>query len=370
MGSTFRFLVLPGDGIGREVVDAAVRVMLHLANQENIDIALHHDQIGGETYDTFGTFCRDQTVELAKQSDGVLVGAVGGPKWDALFSQKGFTEQDGLMRLREQLNTYFGMRPSRSYTALRDATPFKPEQVDQADVMVLREMCGGSFFREPRGIKLDSNGERRGFDNYLYSESEIKRFARAGFQLARRRKKRVVSMDKSNVMENHILWRDCVSEVAKEFEDVSLDHYYADNGFYQMITKPTLFDVVLSDNLFGDLGSDLAATFAGSLGMLPSACLPGLDIGAGPGIYEPVHGSAPDIAGQGIANPIGTILSVAMMFEYAMDRADLSETIHCAVNACLDQGHRTKDLGGSCTTDQITKLIISELVKAGNERCI
>ena len=267
------------------------------------------------------------------------------------------------MRLRQELDTYVGLRPTRSYKPILSKTPFKNDLVAGSDILVMREMCGGCFFREPKGIQLRPDGIRQGFDNNLYTSEEVERFARAGFELARRRNNLLSSMDKSNVMESGVLWRECVARIGyEEYPDVTLEHYYADNGFYQMLCRPDTFDVILSDNLFGDLGSDIAATITGSLGMLPSACLPGIDksgLATGPGIFEPVHGSAPDIMGQNIANPIGTILSCAMILEYILGRNDLKTNIEQAVEQCLKAGVMTPDLGGHHYTNDVTDLVLS-----------
>ncbi len=361
MKSELKLLVLPGDGIGREVVDAGLRVLDTACAVHRIALHVQHDQIGGETWDRHGTFCLDRTIETAQSVDAVLVGATGGPKWDSLSIDGTIMEKDGLMKLRHKLDTYAGLRPTRSYTALLSKTPFRKNVVRNSDILVLREMCGGCFFREPKGITVHHDGSRDGYDNYLYSSREIERIARTGFDLARRRKKRLASLDKSNVMESGILWRDCVTQIGREYPDVTLEHYYADNGLYQMMRRPSTFDVVLGDNLLGDIGSDLAATVAGSLGMLPSACVPGLDyegLSAGPGIYEPVHGSAPDIAGQNIANPIGAILSVSMMLTLVLARDDIARKIEYAVEQSLQQGNFTRDLGGTCSTSDMTDQVI------------
>ena len=361
---SLHFLVLPGDGIGPEVISQGVRLLEFVADRHDIDIHLSHDLIGGQCWDHYGTFCRDETVSTAKQSYGVLVGAVGGPQWDGLELPGTPAEKDGLMRLRQELDAYVGLRPSRAYSGLEHRTPFKPEVVSGSDILVLREMCGGSFFREPRGIRACADGSRDGFDNYLYNSAEVERFAHAAFELARNRQGRVASMDKSNVMENNILWRECVSDIGAGYPDVELTHYYADNGFYQLMMRPNSFDVVMCDNLFGDLASDIAATVSGSLGMLPSACLPGFVGGGaanGAGIYEPVHGSAPDFAGQGIANPVGTLLSVAMMLEFSAGRSDLARSIETAIGTALEQGCLPADLGGDLGTEDMTSRILEIL---------
>jgi 3-isopropylmalate dehydrogenase len=361
----FKLLVLSGDGIGPEVVTAGLRVFETLCEAEGIVTTIQSDLIGGHAYDTYGTFCRDQTAKAAARVDAILVGAVGGPKWDGLVIQGAPAERDGLMRLRQELDTFAGLRPARSYDALLNRTPFKPEIVRYSDILVLREMCGGLMFREPKELVVDEDGVGHALDTNLYTSAEIERVARVGFQLALGRRNHLVSIDKSNVMDSGILWRDCVNRIGRtEFPGVRLEHYYADNAFYQLMRRPATFDVVLGDNLFGDLASDLAATVTGSLGMLPSACLPLLDQNgtpSGPGIFEPVHGSAPDIMGKDIANPIGTILSVAMMFEYAMMRPDLHERIEKAVEKCLAAGVMTPDIGGTSSSTEVTDKIVGAL---------
>lgn len=361
MAESFKLLVLPGDGIGPEVVAAALRIFERICQQENIALEIEHDLLHGEAWDRYGTFCRDETVARAKQSNALLVGAVGGPKWDALeFDNATPAQRDGLMRLREELETYACLRPARAYASLLARTPFKAEVVTGADVLVLRELCGGLPYGKPRGIDRLEDGSFQAYDANFYSSAEIRRCAVVGFELARRRRAKLTSIDKANVMESGILWRRIVAEVGKDYADVQLEHLYTDNALYQMMLRPTAFDVVLADNIFGDLASDLAATYAGSLGMLPSASLHGLN-STRPAIYEPVHGSAPDIAGLGIANPIGTILSVALMFEYSLGRKDLSRQIELAVDNCLESAVVTADLGGNATSDQVCENILAFL---------
>jgi 3-isopropylmalate dehydrogenase len=361
MADPFKLLVLPGDGIGPEVVSVALLVFERLCRLEQIETEIQHDLLHGAAWDKYGTFCRDETIATAKQSDALLIGAVGGAKWDELLIQSTDpAERDGLMRMREELQTYACLRPSRTYESLLARTPFKPEVVAGADILVLRELCGGLPYGKPRGIDELEDGSFQAYDANFYTSEEIRRFAVVGFEIAGRRRGKVTSIDKSNVMESGILWRRIVSEVGIDYPDVELEHLYTDNALYQMMQRPTAFDVVLADNIFGDLASDLVATYAGSLGMLPSASLNGLDSGK-PAIYEPVHGTAPDIAGQGIANPIGTILSVAMLFEYSMQRKDLAQRIESAVDNCLQAGVVSADLGGQAGTDQIGEKILSVL---------
>ena len=361
MAEPFKLLVLPGDGIGPEVVSAALRVFERLCQLESIETEISHDLLHGAAWEKYGSFCRDETVTKAQQSHALLIGAVGGPQWDSLVIP-GATpaERDGLMRLREVLETYACLRPSRAYEALLARTPFKPEVVAGADILVLRELCGGLPYGTPRGIDELDDGSFQAYDANFYTSSEIRRVAVVGFEIARRRRGKVTSIDKSNVMESGILWRRIVNEVGAEYPDIELEHLYTDNALYQMMLRPTRFDVVLSDNIFGDLASDLVASYAGSLGMLPSASLHGLD-SARPAIYEPVHGTAPDIAGLGIANPIGTILSVALMFEFSLRRKDLSQRIENAVEQCLQAGVLSVDLGGNAGTDQVCEQILSAL---------
>ncbi len=361
MANPFKLLVLPGDGIGPEVVAVGLSVFERLCRLEGIDTEIRHDLLHGAAWEKYGSFCRDETVTTAKQSDALLIGAVGGPQWDDIVIE-GATpaERDGLMRLREELETYACLRPSRAYEALLEQTPFKPGVVRGADILILRELCGGLPYGNPRGIDQLEDGGYQAYDANFYTSEEIRRFAVVGFEIARQRSGKLTSIDKSNVMESGILWRRVVTEVGKDYPDIELTHLYTDNALYQMMVRPTSFDVVLADNIFGDLASDLVASYAGSLGMLPSASLHGLNPGSC-AIYEPVHGTAPDIAGQGIANPIGTVLSVALMFEYGLQRKDLGQRIEAAVEQCLRAGVLTADLGGSASTEQVHEKILSVL---------
>src|SRR5262249_12381301 len=323
------------------------------------------DLIGGASFDRHGTFCRDNVVRQARAADAVLVGAVAGPKWDTLTIEGTPMDKDGLVRLRKELDAFACLRPTVSYGPLVSRTPFREDIVSDVDIMVLRELCGGIYFGEPRGIRQRAGGGSEAFDANFYTSDEIARVARVGFMLARRRRGALVSVDKANVMESGVLWRRIVADVgAREFPDVALRHLYADNALFQLVRAPRSFDVVLGDNLFGDLISDLAAAFAGSLGMLPSASLHRLaprGERSGPGIYEPVHGSAPDIAGKGIANPLGTILSVAMLFDYGLGRPDLGREIGAAVERTLAEAELTPDLGGSADTQSVTEAVIRHL---------
>ena len=391
-------LALGGDGIGPEVVGAGVEVLLAVAKSEGLRIEIEEDLLHGAAWERYGTFCRDETVMRAREVDAVLVGAVGDPRFDDYLSDGSSTgeddssdstsrepagqgiaaeaptprdpaDKDGLMRLRRDLDVFAGLRPARAFEALVERTPFRPEVVRGADLMVLRELCGGAYFGLPRGIERLPGGRRRAFDATVYTEAEIERIARVAFELARRRRRRLLSVDKANVMESGMLWREVVSDIgAREYSDVALTHFYADNAAYQLARAPRDFDLVLCDNLLGDLLSDQAGAIAGSLGMLPSASLAGLPPDgepAKPGLYEPVHGSAPDIAGRGIANPHGAILSIAMMFEYGFALPALARRIEKAVEHTLATGPRTPDLGGEAGSAALTHAVIDTCRESG-----
>lgn len=358
---TLKLLAMGGDGIGPEVVDAALQVLEVAAAADGLKVDLSEDLLGGAAWEAYGSFIRAETLEKARQSDASLIGAVGGPQWDHIVIDGGPEEQDGLMKLRHELQTFACLRHARAHEALLERTAFRPDRIRGADIMVMRELCGGAMFSPTRGIDRTDQG-RRGYDLNEYSETEIARFARVGFEVARRRRKRLLSVDKSNVLVASKLWREVVDEIGRrEFADVELTHFFADNAAYQLCCRPTDFDVILADNLFGDILSDQSGSIAGSLGMLPSACLSHLPADGrseNPAIYEPVHGSAPDIAGQGQANPVGTILSVAMLFEYSAGRAMLARRVDAAVETALGEGFATPDLGGSHTTQQMTDAVI------------
>ena len=359
--SCFEVLALGGDGIGPEVLASGIEVLNAAAKLAGIEVDIKHDLLHGACWDVHGTFCRDETVAAADHADAVLVGAIGGPKWDNIRVAGGAEMQDGLMRLRKELNTYAGLRPARFWPSLSDRTPFSLEHVQGSDILIVRETSGGVLFAEPRGQTM-CNGKRFGFDTAAYDEDEIRRISIAGFEMARRRRKNLLSTDKANVMESFKLWREIVNEVALDYPDVNLSHMYADNLAYQLVMDPTRFDVVIACNLLGDILSDLTAVVSGGLGMLPSACLRGPPGGRVKGIYEPVHGSAPDITGLGIANPVGMILSVAMMFEHSFEHPEVAEKIESAVSSSLLDGFRTPDIGGKHSTKSVTESIVNNLV--------
>ena len=359
---TLKVLALGGDGIGPEVVDAALKLLDVAAKSIDLKIDLSEDLLHGAAWEKYGTFLRPETLHKASQCDALLVGATGGPAWDHIVIDGGPEEQDGLMKLRHDLDVFACIRHARAWDALLDRTPFRAEVLRGSDIVVMRELCGGAMFTQTRGSET-SDGKRRAWDLNEYGADEIERFARVGFEVARRRRGKLLSVDKSNVFIAGKLWREVVDEVARDFEDVELTHFYTDNASYQMCCRPTDFDVILADNLFGDLLSDQSAAIAGSLGMLPSACLPDLPREGrvqGSAIYEPVHGSAPDIAGHGIANPVGTILSVAMMLDYSAGERDCARKIEAAVDAALNAGNATRDIGGELRTGEMTDAVIEQ----------
>ena len=353
-------LVLPGDGVGPEVMLQALRVLEKISDITNLPFVVHEDLIHGQAWDAYGTFCRDETVDRAKSVDAVLVGAVGGEQWGNLVPNGTPEEKDGLMRLRKELDVFAGIRPAKSYSHLRERSPYRQELLREVDLIVLREMCGGVMFASPRGIEKDGAQLIRGFDTAAYNLEEVRRHAHFGFQLARQRNKHLTSVDKANVMESGVFWREVVSGLASEYPDVHFENMYADNCSYQLAINPKQFDVILADNLFGDILSDQAAALSGSLGMLASASLPDNPSNS-PGIYEPVHGTAPDIAGKNIANPIGMILSLALMFEFGFSMQEISEKLHLAVEEVTRTGPLTPDLGGLGTTSEVTDAILHSL---------
>lgn len=354
-------LALGGDGIGPEILAQGLRIAETLADRAGLELQVDYDLLHGASWEVHGTFCTKNVLDKAKASDAVLVGAVGGPQWDNIRVPGGAECQDGLMYLRHHLQTYLGLRPARAWAPLMDHTPFRPGLADHADVLILREMCGGAMFARERGQR-QVGGLRQGYDLTAYDEAEIARFAHGGFQLARTRRGRLVSCDKSNVMESYKLWRQVVTEVSANYPDVAFENMFADNCAYQLMRRPRDFDVVLSCNQMGDVLSDLTAVYSGSLGMLPSACL-SANPADGPafGMYESTSGSAPDIAGQGIANPVGMILSVGMMFHYTLGRPDLATTVEQAVERAFSDGITMPDLGGTATTVTMTDAILERL---------
>ncbi len=338
---TRRILVLPGDGIGPEIVAEAVRVLERLRTAHGLEVELEEGLVGGAAVDVTGSPLPEATLEAARRADAVLLGAVGGPKWDGLAREQ--RPERGLLGLRKGLGLFANLRPAILYPELADASTLRPEVVAGLDLMIVRELTGGIYFGEPRGIRMRSDGVREGYNTEVYAEDEIERIARVAFETARRRGRRLCSVDKANVLESSELWREVVTRVGAEYPDVELSHMYVDNAAMQLVRAPKQFDVIVTGNMFGDILSDCAAMLTGSIGMLPSASLDA----AGRGMYEPIHGSAPDIAGRGIANPLATILSVAMMLRHSLDEPELAARVERAVGRVLAQGLRTPDIAAA-----------------------
>ena len=336
-----KILILPGDGIGIEIVAEAAKVLEFLRAEHGLNVEVEKALIGGSAYDAHGTPLPDETMTLARESDAILLGAVGGSQWESLDIS--VRPEKGLLGIRAGLELFANLRPAMLYPQLADASSLKPELVSGLDLMIVRELTGGIYFGQPRGVRTLDNGERQGYNTLVYSESEIERIGRVAFETAMKRDKRLCSVDKANVLECTELWREVMISLSKDYPDVELSHMYVDNAAMQLIRAPKQFDVMVTTNMFGDILSDAAAMLTGSIGMLPSASL---DINS-KGMYEPIHGSAPDIAGKGIANPLATILSLAMMLRYSLDQTDLADMIEAAVNQVLDQGLRTADIMSS-----------------------
>ncbi|VAW93046.1 3-isopropylmalate dehydrogenase [hydrothermal vent metagenome] len=335
---TKKILLLPGDGIGQEIVAEAEKLLLKLQKDFGLNIELESALVGGSAYDEFGSPLPEQTLKLAQQADALLLGAVGGYQWENL--DIAVRPEKGLLGLRAELDLFANLRPAILYPQLANASTLKDEVVSGLNIMIVRELTGGIYFGQPRGIRTLENGERQGYNTLIYKESEITRIGKVAFDIAGKRNKRLCSVDKANVLECTELWRELMTDLGQKYPDVELSHMYVDNAAMQLVREPKQFDVMVTTNMFGDILSDTAAMLTGSIGMLPSASL---DINS-KGMYEPIHGSAPDIAGKNIANPLATILSVAMMLRYTLDETAMAEKIERAVNNVLDQGLRTADI--------------------------
>ncbi|HEY7674334.1 MAG TPA: 3-isopropylmalate dehydrogenase [Burkholderiales bacterium] len=329
--------ILPGDGIGPEVVAEAAKVLAALKG-EGLKIEMEQAAVGGAAYDAAGDPLPAPTIQLARRSDAILFGAVGGPRYDTLPRAK--RPEQALLRLRKDLNLFANFRPATVYPELADASTVRPEIIAGLDVLIVRELTGDIYFGEPRGIRKSAEGVREGFDTMRYTETEIRRIAHAGFRAALKRNNKLCSVDKANVLETSQLWRDVVTEVGREYAAVSLTHMYVDNAAMQLIRAPKQFDVIVTGNMFGDILSDEASMLTGSIGMLPSASLDE----AGKGLYEPIHGSAPDIAGRNVANPLAAILSAAMMLRHSFDEDAAAARVEAAVRKVLARGYRTPDI--------------------------
>ena len=343
----FKITVLPGDGVGPEVITEAIKVMAAAGARHGQEFDLSYGKIGGIAIDEFGTALPDETAEMFDGADAILFGAVGGPKWDD--TRAAVRPEDAILAMRKNLDAFANLRPVKVYSSLINSSPVKPHLLKGVDIMVVREMTSGLYFGRPKKVWDTSRG-RRGVDTLKYTEREIVRILRVGFELAQSRRKLLTSMDKANVLASGRLWREIATEMAEEYSDVELEHIYADNLAMQIIRDPQHYDVIVGENTFGDIISDEAAVLVGSLGMLPSASLAGTPkrgaVGGGivPALYEPIHGSAPDIVGKGIANPIGTILSMSMMLRHSLGLDDAADAVERSVEGTLAEGYRTPDI--------------------------
>ena len=346
-------LIMEGDGIGTEIIAEARKVLEAVDKLDGLNLQYQQSMLGGRACDQYGHPYPEDAREKARWADAILFGAVGGPQWDSGKTERHLRPEQGLLDIRSDLGLFANFRPAITFPQLADASSLKKELVAGLDILIIRELTGGIYFGEPRGVRTLDNGERQGFNTDVYSESEIRRIAEVAFEAAQKRNKKLCSVDKANVLEVTVLWREIMDEVAKDYPDVELSHLYVDNAAMQLVVNPKQFDVIVTGNLFGDILSDVAAMLTGSIGMLPSASL---DVN-NKGFYEPVHGSAPDIAGQNIANPLATILSAAMMLRYSLDAGKSADRIEAAVAAVLDKGLRTVDV----YTEGMTRVSTSEM---------
>ncbi len=355
-----QILVLAGDGIGPEIMAEARKVLNKINHTFSLQLTFVEGLIGGSSINATGVPLTDETLATARHSSAILLGAVGGPKWDSLEHKS--RPERGLLRIRSELELFANLRPAILYPQLADASTLKPEIVSGLDILIVRELTGGIYFGTPRGFRQTETGEREGFNTYKYSESEVERIGRVAFEMAAKRHGRLCSVDKANVLEATILWREVMERLAGDYPAVKLSHMYVDNAAMQLVRAPKQFDVMVTGNMFGDILSDAAAMLTGSIGMLPSASL----ASDGSGMYEPCHGSAPDIAGQGQANPLATILSAAMMLRYTLGVPAAADAIEQAVSRVLDQGLRTSDIYSQgctlATTSQMGDAVVEELV--------
>lgn len=352
-------LILPGDGIGPEIVTEAKRVLELVNDQFALGLAFSEGLVGGSAIDAHGVPLPEETLAAAKAADAILLGAVGGPKWDTNPDFQ-IRPEKGLLGIRSNLGLFGNLRPAILYPQLAHASTLKPEVVSGLDILIVRELTGGIYFGKPRGIREKEGGIREGYNTYVYDENEIRRIGRVAFEAARARNKRLCSVDKANVLEVTVLWRQVMDELSAEYPDVELSHMYVDNAAMQLVRAPKQFDVMVTGNMFGDILSDAAAMLTGSIGMLPSASL---DVN-GKGMYEPCHGSAPDIAGQGKANPLATILSAAMMLRYSLDAGEAADKIEAAVSQVLDKNLRTADIMSEGMTQVSTSQMGDAVVAA------
>lgn len=363
-GKNYKILTLPGDGIGPEVTREAVRVLEHVAARFDFGLELQEAPVGGASLEAHQEPLLAETLEQARASDAVLLGAVGGPQWDELPHAK--RPEQALLGLRSGLDLFANLRPVKVFAPLVDSSTLRREVINGVDLLVVRELTGGIYFGQPRGCEGET-GQRRAYNTLVYAEHEIERVARRAFEIAQLRRRRVMSVDKANILESSILWREVVTRVAADFPDVTVEHMYVDNCAMQLVRDPKQFDVIVTNNMFGDILSDEAAMLTGSIGMLPSASIGGRTNQSGHalGLYEPVHGSAPDIAGQGKANPLATILSAAMLLRYSCGESGAADAVEAAVDRVLAQGYRTGDLARAeevvITTREMGDKVLAEL---------
>ena len=349
-----QILILPGDGVGKEVSTSAVEVLDYFISEENLDFNIIEAEIGGASYEKYGSPLTDETLDIAKNSDTVLFGAVGGPQWEDL--EWDLRPEQALLGLRKSLGLFANLRPAFLFNELASASPLKNHIIEDLDILIVRELTGGVYFGEPRGL-VENEDPKYAFNTMIYNEEEIRRIATVAFKAAMDRNKKLCSVEKANVLEVSKFWRGVVTEMSADYPEVALSHQLADNTAMQLVLNPNQYDVIVSSNLFGDILSDIAATLSGSIGMLPSASLNS----SGQGMYEPCHGSAPDIAGQDIANPIAMISSLAMAFEYSLERKDLAQKIKSAIKIFINQGNRTKDIATSeefIRTSEVAPILI------------
>ncbi len=350
-------LILPGDGVGQEVIFSMSKVLDYLIDEQGLDIQVNQRTVGGASYEEFGVPLTEETLDIAKKSDAILFGAVGGPQWDSLDWD--VRPEQALLKLRKSLGLFANIRPIFLFNELASASPLKNQVIQNLDILIVRELTGGIYFGEPRGV-IESKTPKYAFNTMIYDEDEIRRIAKVAFKAAMNRNKKLCSVDKANVLEVSKFWRSVVSEMSSDFPEVELSHQLADNTAMQLVLNPNQYDVIVSGNLFGDILSDIAATLSGSIGMLPSASLNNVS----QGMYEPCHGSAPDIAGKDLANPLAMIASLAMAFEFSLDRIDLARRIELAIKTFISEGYRTKDISVSeefIKTSEVAPIIINFL---------
>mgnify|MGYP005726475309 FL=1 len=359
---TKNILILPGDGIGQEVSSSMKEVLNYLIEEQSLDFKITERNVGGSSYDEFGTPLTEETLKIAKDSDAILFGAVGGPQWDNLEWDN--RPEQALLALRKSLSLFANLRPAFLFNELASASPLKNKIIENLDILIVRELTGGIYFGEPRGI-VENESPKYGFNTMIYNEDEIRRIAKVAFEAAMNRNRKLCSVEKANVLEVSKFWRSIITEMGSEYPEVELSHQLADNTAMQLVLNPNQYDVIVSGNLFGDILSDIAATLSGSIGMLPSASLNS----SSQGMYEPCHGSAPDIAGKGVANPIAMIASLAMAFEYSLDRIDIAKRIESAIKIFISNGFRTKDIATSeefVRTQDVAPALIN-ILKDGHE---